>query len=148
MKSATRFSPQKPIPMVLLLAVLLVSLVMLSPRVLIAGEDVSEPTPELKEAHPLVNGLQSILDLQEARLNALKADLNRSSEPLARLAIQKEIQEAKRETEIALLLMQLDYFEERGEQELAERLRAALSHLQSERVEPPSMEHRGEHASE
>lgn len=82
---------------------------------------------------PLAADLVAALDRQRERLAMLHAELAKAADPVQALAVQRRIEQDKKDTEIELLRVQLAHARRGGNTALAARLEAAIA----EQLLPP-----------
>lgn len=79
---------------------------------------------------PLMAAVQSAMSEQRTQLAELSARLDKAADHGTALAIMKEIEQAKRGTELRVLRIQLDLARQAGRQEAATRLADAIASME------------------
>ncbi len=83
--------------------------------------------PDEPSLHPVATEIQSLQETRGARLRSLETRARETEDPQEELAIQREIQQVKVETEIAMYRVQLRHAESRGDEKTAATLRDVLA---------------------
>jgi len=91
-----------------------------------AGQPADEPTPR-------THALRAVLDAEQAQLAELQGRLESAPDTDAALAIQREIEQVKQQTEIDLLAAQARFAREAGQEEQAVAIEAAITELTAPR---------------
>lgn len=89
-----------------------------------------EPTRELT---PRTHALRAALDAEQAQLAELQARLETAPDADAALAVQRDIERVKQQTEIDLLTAQARFAREAGQEQQAVAIEAAITELTSPR---------------
>ena len=83
--------------------------------------------PPARKSSPMVLEIDAMLGEQDARLEELYVELAAAPDPAAALAVQKRIEEVKRDSERSMLQIQLDHARVSGTPEQVEALERALA---------------------
>jgi len=101
-----------------------------APAEALPGLAAERPEAELS---PRMQVLRSLLAAEEARLAELQSRLDAAPDAAAALAIQREIERVKQQTEVELLAAQAGFAREAGQEEKAAAIEAAIDELTSPR---------------
>ncbi|MBI5168586.1 MAG: hypothetical protein HZA61_03770 [Candidatus Eisenbacteria bacterium] len=85
-------------------------------------------------ATPLLSELFDVLDREDAQVAALQAELARTADPMAALAVQRRIEKVKQDSEVELLRVQATHARAAGKSALAAQLDAAIAELTAPRA--------------
>jgi len=102
-----------------------------------AGVDAPAPSAARKvHVSPMFAEMRGTLDAERSQLAVLHERFLRAATPAAALAIQREIERLKADTEVALLRIQATWARRAGKIEVATRIEAAITELITPREQP------------
>jgi hypothetical protein len=79
--------------------------------------------------HPMMGEIRAALEAEQSKLLELRARMNATRDPASHLAIQREVEQVKRGTEIAILRIQAAHARRDGRAALADRIDAAIEEM-------------------
>ncbi len=132
MRSRFRFVP------FLLLALLLCTGL---PPVVRATEEPAAPTPTTKRVaklSPMMTEIRALLDGERNALKSLDERYRAAKDPVAAIALQREIARVKLDTEIAVLRVQAKHARVAGRAEVATSLETAIQQMLQPEAPPPA----------
>ena len=109
------------------------------------GASATRAAGPTRPLSPLMVSIRTALAEQRARVTALSARLEKTKDTASALAIVKEIEQAKRDGELRLLEIQLDFARQAGREETAAQIADVIARMESpvtvagakQRPEPP-----------
>ena len=85
-----------------------------------------------------MQAIQAVLDREAARLSELETGMETAAGESALLALQREIERVKEETELQILRVQADFARREGRLEQAAEIEAALAEMTAPRSAAPA----------
>ncbi len=90
-----------------------------------------DAVPAERPLSPMMVEIQGALAEQQRQVAALDARFAETSDETAALAIQREIEQIKQDTELAILAIQARHARAAGDEDLAQRIDAAIAAIQN-----------------
>lgn len=104
---------------------------------LVPAPETAAPAPAVsaRPLSPMLVEMQTVIAAEQEQLAALRTRVAKASSPEEALALQREIEKLKFDTEVSLLRVQAKHARTAGRTEVATRIEAAISEL----VNPPKV---------
>jgi hypothetical protein len=92
--------------------------------------------PARKTVNPLYQRITALLDAERAQLVVLRGRLDQAGTSDAAIGVEREIEQVKRQTEVAIMRLQSEHARANGQSEVADRIDAALRVMLQPRQQP------------